>query len=110
MNELERGGPWGLLFWKPPSGWPSLALPPKGGTPGLLTGHCGSRGLVCVAPWSSKDPRMWEAQIYWETSLLTSIKWKLKLEFQGEMKGKGGYFDYNALSFLSSSLRFLFIP
>lgn len=63
-----------------------------------------------MAPWSPKDPRRWEAWIYWETSLLTSIQWKLKLEFQGEMKGKGGYFDDTALSFLSSSLRFLFIP
>lgn len=75
----------------------------------MLRGHCVSRGVVCVAPWSPKDLRRWEARMYWETSLLTSMRWKLKLEFQGEMKDKGGYFDYNALSFLSSSLRFLFI-
>lgn len=45
----------------------------------------------------------------WKTSLLTSTKWKLKLEFQEKIKINSGSFDYDAISFLSSSPYFLFI-
>ena len=55
--------------------------------------------LVCVAPWSLRDPKLWEAWISWETSFLTSLTWKLKTAFQGEMKVSGGYFDDNGLYF-----------
>lgn len=57
--------------------------------------------------WGPRIPHcLWEAWICWETSFLTSTKWKL--EFQEKAKINKSYFDYNDISFLSSSY-FLFI-
>lgn len=67
-------------------------------------------GVGWAAALGARGARgLWDAWVYWENSLLAPAKWKLKLEFQEKMKLDCGCFESRAISFVSSSLHFLFI-